>query len=158
MDYIQQKVISLTKHITEAAIRELYLSKLSRSLAIADLGCSSGPNTLFLVSQVIKTVERICQELNHQSPEYQIFLNDLPGNDFNVIFKSLGSFKEKLCKEMVGSCFITGVPASFYGRILPTKALHFVHSSYSIHWLSQASLIFFVFLPKSSAVTYSSYH
>ena len=30
---------------------------------------------------------------------FQVFLNDLPHNDFNSIFRSLGSFYEKLEKE-----------------------------------------------------------
>lgn len=67
-------------------------------------------------------------------------MNDLPGNDFNNIFKSLGFFREKLSSEVeggVGPCYFTGVPGSFYGRIFPTKSLHFVHSSYSLQWLSQ---------------------
>ncbi|KAI4327639.1 hypothetical protein L6164_020076 [Bauhinia variegata] len=137
---LQKKVISMTKPIREEAISYLYRSTLPRSIAIADLGCSSGPNTLFVVSEVIKLVEKLCQELNHESPEYQVFLNDLPGNDFNNIFKSLDSFRAKLSKEMVagiGPCFFTGVPGSFYGRLFPTKSLHFVHASYSLQWLSQ---------------------
>ncbi|KAL2966496.1 hypothetical protein AAZX31_16G121000 [Glycine max] len=66
---------------------------------IADLGCSSGPHTLFVVNEFIKIVEKLCRELNHKSPEYnkQVFLND-----FNNIFKSLDNFKEKLCDGMKG--------------------------------------------------------
>ncbi|CAN1805461.1 Salicylate carboxymethyltransferase, partial [Linum perenne] len=30
-----------------------------------------------------------------------------------------------------------GVPGSFYGRLFPEGSLHLVHSSYSLHWLSQ---------------------
>ncbi|XP_027362137.1 salicylate carboxymethyltransferase-like [Abrus precatorius] len=137
---LQQKVISLTKGMREEAITSIYLSKLPRCLAIADLGCSSGPNTFFVISEAIKLVDKLCREKNHQSPEYQIFMNDLPGNDFNNIFKSLGSFKEQLSNEMeaeIGPCFFTGVPGSFYGRIFPNKTLHFVHSSYSLQWLSK---------------------
>jgi jasmonate O-methyltransferase len=67
-------------------------------------------------------------------------LNDLPGNDFNNLFESLERFKEKLNDEVdgeIGPCFFNGVPASFYGRIFPTKTMHFIHSSYSLQWLSQ---------------------
>ncbi|XP_047306539.1 benzoate carboxyl methyltransferase-like, partial [Impatiens glandulifera] len=49
-------------------------------------------------------------------------------NDFNNIFSALP----------IGSkCFVSGVPASFYGRLFASKSLHFVHSSFSLHWLSQ---------------------
>ncbi|KHN22766.1 Salicylate O-methyltransferase [Glycine soja] len=137
---VQEKVICLTKPIREEAITSLYCNTVPRSLAVADLGCSSGPNTLLVVSEFIKIVEKLCRELNHKSPEYKVFLNDLPGNDFNNIFKSLDSFKEKLCDEMesgIGPCYFSGVPGSFYGRVFPNQSLHFVHSSYSLQWLSK---------------------
>ncbi|PON71455.1 SAM dependent carboxyl methyltransferase [Parasponia andersonii] len=137
---VQKKVISMTKPITEEAIVSHYNSSFSKSLAIADLGCSSGPNTLLVVSELIKVVHQLCKKLGHQSPEFQLYLNDLPGNDFNSIFKSLPTFHEKLRSQMgpgFGPCFVTGVPGSFYGRLFPSKSLHFVHSSYSLQWLSQ---------------------
>ncbi|XP_058736176.1 salicylate carboxymethyltransferase-like [Vicia villosa] len=138
--FVQQHVISLTKSIREEAITSLYCSTSPRTLAIADLGCSSGPNTLLVVSEFIKVVEKLCRVSNHESPEYMIFLNDLSGNDFNNIFRSLDSFKEKLRGEMeheMGPCYISGVPGSFYGRVFPKQSLHLVHSSYSLMWLSK---------------------
>ncbi|XP_054822739.1 S-adenosyl-L-methionine:benzoic acid/salicylic acid carboxyl methyltransferase 1-like [Prosopis cineraria] len=137
---IQQKAMSLTKSIKEEAITGVYKTTLASSLAIAELGCSSGPNALFAIQQLIKAVEKLCSKLKRESPEYRIFLNDLPGNDFNGIFKTIDSFKRQLSCEVeggVGSCFIVGAPGSFYSRIFPAKSLHFVHSSYSLHWLSQ---------------------
>ncbi|XP_058773478.1 S-adenosyl-L-methionine:benzoic acid/salicylic acid carboxyl methyltransferase 3-like [Vicia villosa] len=137
---IQREAISLAKSSRVKAITNLYCSLCPRSFAIADLGCSSGPNTLLVTSEIIKVVEKLCQELNHQSPEYKVFLNDLSGNDFNSIFKSLDTFKEKLRDEIkteIGPCYFSGVPGSFYGRIFPNESLHFVHSSYSLHWLSK---------------------
>ncbi|KAF5454419.1 hypothetical protein F2P56_024086 [Juglans regia] len=137
---VQQKVITMTKPITEDAITQLYCSTLPKSLVIADLGCSSGPNTLLVVSELIKGVNQLRQKLRHQSPEYQVFLNDLPGNDFNTIFKSLPSFQKKMSSQLgagAGPCFFAGVPGSFYDRLFPSKTLHFVHSSYSLQWLSK---------------------
>ncbi|XP_004509288.1 S-adenosyl-L-methionine:benzoic acid/salicylic acid carboxyl methyltransferase 3-like [Cicer arietinum] len=137
---VQQHVISLTKSIREEAIMSLYRSKHPRSLAIADLGCASGPNTLLVVSEFIKVVEKLCRNLNHESPEYKVFLNDLPGNDFNNIFRSLDNFKERLRGEIeseIGPCYFSGVPGSFYSRIFPNQSLHFVHSSYGLQWLSK---------------------
>ncbi|KAG6702711.1 hypothetical protein I3842_07G049100 [Carya illinoinensis] len=130
----------MTKPITEDAITQLYSSTLPKSLVIAHLGCSSGPNTLFVVSELIKVVDQLRRESRHdQSPEYQVFLNDLPGNDFNTIFKSSPSFQKKMSNQLGASaspCFFTGVPGSFYDRLFPSKTLHFVHSSYSLQWLS----------------------
>ncbi|XP_058754467.1 S-adenosyl-L-methionine:benzoic acid/salicylic acid carboxyl methyltransferase 3-like [Vicia villosa] len=137
---VQGDVISSTKLIREEAITSLYSSTLPSSLAIADMGCSSGPNTLSVVTEIIKVVEKLCKKLNHLSPEYKIYLNDLAGNDFNSVFKSLDNFKEKLSDEIkteIGNCYFFGVPGSFYGRVFPDRSLHFVHSSYSLHWLSK---------------------
>ncbi|KAG6603955.1 Salicylate carboxymethyltransferase, partial [Cucurbita argyrosperma subsp. sororia] len=137
----QQKVISMAWPITKEAITQLYCSSYPTSLAIADLGCSSGPNTLILVSNLINQVEKIRHQLHKHPLEYQIFFNDLHTNDFNSLFKSLPSFHQNLETHIgnhdLGPCFFTGVPGSFYGRLFPRSSLHFVFSSYSIHWLSQ---------------------
>ncbi|KAJ0014845.1 hypothetical protein Pint_20366 [Pistacia integerrima] len=81
------------------------------------------------------------EKSNHKLPSFQVFLNDLPGSDFNTVFRSLPSFCKKL-EEEKGSkfkpCFIAGVPGSFYGRLFHNKSLHFVHSSYALMWLSEA--------------------
>ncbi|KAB1201920.1 Salicylate carboxymethyltransferase [Morella rubra] len=105
---VQQKVICMTKPIRDEAITDLYCRTTPRSLVIADLGCASGPNTLFVVSELIKVVDKLREELGRQSPEYQVFLNDLPGNDFNTVFKSLPSFQKKMSDELgtgAGPCF-----------------------------------------------------
>ncbi|CAI0412166.1 unnamed protein product [Linum tenue] len=144
---LQWKGIATTLPIIKKAIAELMCNSsfpIGR-LAIADLGCASGPNSFFLVSEVIKAAHKLSRELGHESTDqFQIFLNDLPGNDFNNIFRSIQGFKEKIMEEM-GSCtdsepilmFITGVPGSFYDRLFQTDSLHFIHSSYGVHWSSQ---------------------
>ncbi|KAK2442611.1 S-adenosyl-L-methionine:benzoic acid/salicylic acid carboxyl methyltransferase [Trifolium repens] len=43
---LQRKVISLTKPLRDEAITNLFCSTLPKSLAITDLGCSFGPNTM----------------------------------------------------------------------------------------------------------------
>ncbi|XP_010026916.2 LOW QUALITY PROTEIN: S-adenosyl-L-methionine:benzoic acid/salicylic acid carboxyl methyltransferase 3 [Eucalyptus grandis] len=145
---LQRKVISMTKPITEATVRALFstVRHLPGSLAIADLGCSSGPNTLFAISEIITIMIDLCEATNHELPEFQVFLNDLPGNDFNTIFGSLlPRFKEKLSEQMKSKygasatlpCFFNGVPGSFYGRLFAQESLHLIHSSYSLMWLSQ---------------------
>lgn len=131
----------MTKPIVEEAINNLYCSSFPTNFTIADLGCSSGPNTLMAVSELIKVVEENRQKHNKQPIEYQVLLNDLPGNDFNTIFKSLPNFLEKLKMEIgdhdIGPCLFNGVPGSFYGRLFSSKSVNFIHSSYSLHWLSK---------------------
>ncbi|KAL0400134.1 UNVERIFIED_CONTAM: Salicylate carboxymethyltransferase [Sesamum radiatum] len=111
-------------------------------MCIADLGCSAGPNTLFAASEVVRTVSKLCQKLEHQTTlDFQIYLNDLPGNDFNSLFRVfLPRFQSELLQEMrpgLGQCLVYGAPGSFYGRLFAAKSLHFVHSSSSLMWLSK---------------------
>ncbi|KAM3345066.1 hypothetical protein P3S68_024775 [Capsicum galapagoense] len=108
---LQEKVILMTKSIKDEAISALCHNLYPiKTIRITDLGCSSGPNTFLTVSQLIQTIDKESKKKGHNSPEFHIFLNDLPNNDFNTIFQSL---------------------------LFPSNSLHFVHSSYSLHWLSQ---------------------
>ncbi|CAN1308469.1 S-adenosyl-L-methionine:benzoic acid/salicylic acid carboxyl methyltransferase 1 [Linum perenne] len=143
---LQQKVISMTRPITEDAITKLvstFPNGETATLAIAELGCASGPNTFLAVSDLIKAVLK----LTAPPREFHVLLNDLPSNDFNTIFTSLHQFRKQLKKETALSTYgddqdqllmlFNGVPGSFYGRLFPAESLHFAHSSYSLHWLSR---------------------
>ncbi|KAK6804194.1 hypothetical protein RDI58_001978 [Solanum bulbocastanum] len=137
----------MTKSITDEAISALYRSLSNgETICIVEFGCSSRPNTFLSVSQLIKTIREECTSNGQQLPEFHVFLNDLPGNDFNTIFRLLLTFHEDLKKQNMRSghglfdppnCFVAGVAGSFYTRLFPSKKLHFVLSSYSLHWLSQ---------------------
>ncbi|KAK1420524.1 hypothetical protein QVD17_22194 [Tagetes erecta] len=107
---------------------------------MADMGCSSGKNTLLVASYIIDTIIELCNEKNLKPPQFQVCLNDLIGNDFNVLFKLLPDFYATFKKEKgenFSPCFVSAVPGSFYCRLFPDRSLHLVHSSYSVHWLSQ---------------------
>nr|UMB49607.1 salicylic acid methyltransferase [Magnolia x soulangeana] len=138
--FLQRKVISIMKPMIEEALLHAYCNTFPHSMGIADLGCSSGPNTLMVISKIVDTIAGNCDRLNRPLPELRVYLNDLPGNDFNTVFRSLPAFYEKLKEEKgdeFGPCFIGGVPGSFYGRLFAQKSLHFIHSSYSLMWLSK---------------------
>ncbi|XP_038678585.1 LOW QUALITY PROTEIN: loganic acid O-methyltransferase-like [Tripterygium wilfordii] len=94
----------------------------SKIFRVADLGCSVGPNTYFAVQNIINSVKLKYQETD---VEFQAFFNDQISNDFNVLY--LPSDREY---------FVAGAPGPFQGRLFPKNSIHFVHSSYSIHWLS----------------------
>ncbi|CAN1308464.1 Salicylate carboxymethyltransferase [Linum perenne] len=111
---LQQKVISMTRPITEDAITKLvstFPNGETATLAIAELGCASGPNTFLAVSDLIKAVLK----LTAPPREFHVLLNDLPSNDFNTIFTSLHQFRKQLKKENQLLMLFNGVPGSFYG-------------------------------------------
>ncbi|XP_039156178.1 salicylate carboxymethyltransferase-like [Eucalyptus grandis] len=137
----------MTKPIIKAAITALFstvAATIPATLTIADLGCSFGPNTFFAVSEIISIMIDLCNAKKHELPEFQVFLSD-----FNTLFSSfLPRFQEKLSEQMKSkygasaalACFFNGVPGSFCGRLFARESLRFIHSSYSLHWLSQPPL------------------
>ncbi|KAK5773376.1 hypothetical protein PVK06_049682 [Gossypium arboreum] len=73
-------------------------------IKVADLGCASG-KTFFPACEIVDIITRICREAHCESPELQVFVNDVPQNDFNTLFKSVPSFNGR-------PCFIAGVAGS----------------------------------------------
>ncbi|CAK9182304.1 unnamed protein product [Ilex paraguariensis] len=138
--WFAQKVISITKPILVNAVHSLFSEDLHRNkvLNVADLGCAAGPNPFSVILTIKESLERKCKELNCQPPELQVYLNDLPGNDFNSLFKDLSRVGEDQKSDVLLPCFVMGAPGSFHGRLFPRSWLHLVHSSYSVHWLSQS--------------------
>ncbi|KAD6119107.1 hypothetical protein E3N88_10378 [Mikania micrantha] len=138
---LQKKIISVGSSMVEAAIFNILLEVQPKSMGVADLGCSSGPNSLTAVSQIARIVNATSQHIGLPVPELRVSLNDLPGNDFNDVFKSLPELYKKMKDEYgIEDCFVWGLPGSFYGSLFPACSLHLVHSSSSIHWLSQVPL------------------
>ncbi|KAK9091364.1 hypothetical protein Sjap_024541 [Stephania japonica] len=123
----QRGGLNIVKEMIDEVISEkLDIDVLSSSelFSIADLGCSTGPNTFTVVQNIIDAVKLKFQS---HSIEFQVFFNDHVSNDFNTLFKSLPPSR---------TYFAGGQPGSFHGRLFPKASLHFVHSSYALHWLS----------------------
>jgi len=141
---LQRKVASMVKPILEDTVKRLMSNFSSeRCWKVADLGCSSGPNSLFFVSNMLSIMDNVSMSINHRKPRvFQIYMNDLFGNDFNTIFKLIPDFFQRIHEEKNdnhGRCFIHATPGDFYGRLFPDDYIHFFHSSYSLHWLSQVN-------------------
>lgn len=108
-------------------------SLFPKNMVVVDLGCSSGPNALALVSIAIDAIHNQCLHFQQPQVEVCVLLNDLPDNDFNMVVKSLDVFKQS------NKSVVTGiVPGSFYGRLFTSGTVHLVCSSNSLHWLSKA--------------------
>jgi len=139
-DFLKEKAICKAKSIVQEGICEVYSTIHPEIFVAADLGCSSGPTTFMVMSEIMDAIHEISSQLCYQQPELMFFLNDLPGNDFNTIFKSLTKYEKKAREEKGNKhvpYYVAGAPGSFYGRLFPKECVHFMHSSYSLHWLSQ---------------------
>jgi anthranilate O-methyltransferase len=146
----QEKSILKTRPVLHKAVAAAHALLLSSgpggAMVVADLGCSSGPNTLLVVSDVIKAVADCRHELatGSQPQEHvQFFLNDLPGNDFNLVFQSLelirklAANKDRQEEPLLPPYYVAGLPGSFYTRLFPDRCVHLFHSSYCLMWRSK---------------------
>lgn len=104
----------------------------NNTIRLADLGCATGPNTLITMQNVLEAIKLkyyLQYPNSHQStPEFQVFFNDRTSNDFNTLFTSIPVNRQY---------FSAGVPGSFHDRLFPKSSLHFVYTSYALHWLSK---------------------
>ncbi|XP_051147683.1 benzoate carboxyl methyltransferase-like [Andrographis paniculata] len=127
----QRFVISKTWPVLDKTLKEMFdKTEFKSGFRMIDLGCASGPNTLIVISHIIDTIKSLCK--CDQLPEIEVYLNDLPANDFNNLFKMLPSFRRGW-----KNCFVFGLPGSFCERLLPRNSLHFAYSNYCLQWLSQ---------------------
>ncbi|ERN06684.1 hypothetical protein AMTR_s00058p00203650, partial [Amborella trichopoda] len=106
--------LEAVKATTEEALMNMLASThYPKILGMVDLGCSSGPNTFSALTTITRTTFEAYRKLSKPMPEFQLFLNDLPGNDFNSVSRALPSFYETLKEEGGGG------------------------ETFSIHWLSK---------------------
>ncbi|WMV06682.1 hypothetical protein MTR67_000067 [Solanum verrucosum] len=137
--HLQKEMIDGAKEmVRHAIIRKLNIKiilSFPNTLRIAELGCSVGPNTFSAIQynvEALKDKYLLYQDqvinFTNNIPEFQIFFNDHVTNDFNILFQSLPFDR---------SYYAYGIPGSFYGRLFPSRSMHFVHSSSGINWLSK---------------------
>lgn len=130
---MQRDTIEVCKKLIQEAIAENFDPKdhaePTSIICIADMGCSTGPNTFVAMQIIVDAIELQFQSqgLAAQIPEIQVFFNDQVTNDFNTLFKNLPPNR---------NYFAAGVPGSFRGRLFPRETIHLVHSSSSLNWLS----------------------
>ncbi|GLJ12057.1 hypothetical protein SUGI_0183050 [Cryptomeria japonica] len=147
---LQGKFLRFLQPFLQECIAHMNITPCNK-FAIADLGCSSGPNSLFIAHTISTEIQDKYMAMSLPKPELQVFFSDLPSSDFNLLFQSLPpppkgdkqEEEEEDDNEKNGTIktrcnyFAAGVAGSFYNRLFPKNSLHFVHSNFSLHWLSQ---------------------
>ncbi|XP_044346408.1 salicylate/benzoate carboxyl methyltransferase-like [Triticum aestivum] len=124
-----------TSYARNSGIQNAASALLPTKMVVADLGCSSGPNAVALVSIAIDAIHIHCLQFLQPPPEVCVLLNDLPDNDFNTVVKSLVTLHQSNNEPIVATGI---VPGSFYERLFTSGSLHLVCSSNSLDWLSKA--------------------
>uniref|UniRef100_A0A8I6WUU6 Jasmonate O-methyltransferase n=1 Tax=Hordeum vulgare subsp. vulgare TaxID=112509 RepID=A0A8I6WUU6_HORVV len=142
---IPEKAILESRLVLRKVTEEVYrsLPDQQSTMVVADLGCSSGPNTLRFVSEVLHAIQA-CTPQSEEQPrgvEVQFFLNDLPGNDFNLVFRSLEQFQNLVGKE-TPPFYVAGLPGSYYTKLFPCGSVHIFHSCFALMFRSK---VFFAF-------------
>ncbi|CAM6083289.1 unnamed protein product [Calypogeia fissa] len=111
----------------DAELEKVALPSGTGPVRVADLGTSSGPNT-------IGTVSHIVEKLKYRVPkdaEFQAYFNDVPSNDFNNLFQLLCS------DSRAKNFFAAGAPGSYLERRFPQSSIHVFHSAVALHWMSK---------------------
>ncbi|XP_076907523.1 indole-3-acetate O-methyltransferase 1-like [Bidens hawaiensis] len=134
-------------HLLKETLDGVELNMPETPFVVADLGCSSGNNTIFIVNVIIEHITKRYEASGYSGvPEFSAFFADLPSNDFNTLFQllpplanqgGLGSMEECLASTGHRSFFAAGVPGSFYRRLFPARSVDVFYSAFSLHWLSQ---------------------
>ncbi|XP_052177387.1 indole-3-acetate O-methyltransferase 1 [Diospyros lotus] len=141
----QAKHARCTLHLLKETLDRVQLESPEVPFVVADLGCSSGTNTIYIVDVIVKHVIKRYEAVGCEPPEFSAFFSDLPSNDFNTLFQLLpplasngGSMEECLAAPNGHrSYFAAGVPGSFYRRLFPSRSVDVFYSAFSLHWLSQ---------------------
>ncbi|GFY86753.1 S-adenosyl-L-methionine-dependent methyltransferases superfamily protein [Actinidia rufa] len=109
--------------IMDSILDKLDIQNLpSNTLKIADFGCSVGANTFQAVQNIIDATKTFD---SNKTLEFQVFFNDLTGNDFNNLFtqpsQPQGSTLRPECPVLSTAAFFLMPPSS----ILLTPLIHF---------------------------------
>lgn len=111
----------------DETLEKMILPSNGGTVCVADMGSSSGPNTIMIVAHIV-------DKLRHRLPkgaEFQAFFNDLPSNDFNNLFQLLSN------DSRAKNFYAAGAPGSFLGRLFPQSSIQVFYSANSLHWMSK---------------------
>lgn len=118
LSHDRKKASDKVKHIVVEAIKKVLVSRSwPKNIGIADLGCSSGPNTFSNMRDIVEAVDGAAMATSRKAPEFRVYLNNLPTNDFITVFQSLPNWYREL--KTSSRVYVAAYPDSFYGRLFP---------------------------------------
>lgn len=134
---VQARSIDLImKPLLEEEISKLAVLRGQSIIKVADLGCSTGDNTLRYAQLIWESIDKhhgggAAEEVHH-------FFSDLPTNDFNTLFQQLQERESKMGSMSSSTkLYAAAAPGSFYKRLFPCGSVHIVLSTFSLMILSQ---------------------
>ncbi len=113
------------------AAADVLLPEDGAPIVIADYGSSEGRNSLVPVATAIGVLRG-----RDASREISVVHTDLPGNDFNALFRLLDGDPESYAR-LDPRVFASAVGRSFYEQLLPTASVTLGWSGWAVQWLSR---------------------
>lgn len=94
---------------------------------VVDYGCAGGKNSLPFIETIVNYIHSL-----NQNKEIEIFLNDLPENDFRIPLNLLD-------KHFRGrkNVFVYGVGKSFYRQIVAEKKVNLMLAFICLQWINK---------------------
>jgi hypothetical protein len=123
---------ALAVPLLEQAARAIDPGPDDRPLLIADYGSSQGRNSL----RPMRAAVAVLRERFGAERPICVTHTDLPGNDFNSLFRTLRTDPDSYLRDQP-NVFSSAVGRSFYESVLPPAQVSLGWSSYAAHWLSR---------------------
>ncbi len=118
--------------LLEQAAREVALPGADAPIVIADYGSSEGRNSLAPLAAALQ----VLRARTDPSREISVVHTDLPGNDFNALFRLLASDPASYMRHDQ-RVFASAVGRSFYEQVLPAASVTLGWSGWAVQWLSR---------------------
>ena len=114
------------------AAEQVPLPAPPQPIVVADYGAANGHNSLRPMSEAIAVLRRRTRH------DHAILVahTDIPDNDFGALFHTLDDDPDSYLHKDPAS-FVSAIGRSFYGQILPSKAVNLGWSSWATQWLSR---------------------
>lgn len=126
----QRSVAESGSTLIERCVEATPLPEAGDSYVIADYGCSTGANSIAMVSRAVAAVRR-----RQGDVAVAVVHNDVPTNDFNQLFANLISAPDGYLHVQPPVLPLVSA-ASFFGVAAPARSVRLGTSFSAAHWLS----------------------